>query len=558
MSELHIRQIKAAIEKLFPGRIDLSDVSGKPEPLPTNALLTRGLAAYVLMYLAGISEDDAANAVTDGYEDNGIDAVYYHAAERVLYLVQTKWRHDGRGSFDRAEMGKFLKGFKDLVNARWDRFNPRLRAKQVELESALNDAATRIVLVLATTGQDPLAPEIAQDLKDVLDEINNPVELVSAQVLRQANVYAAVAQGAEGAPIDVELALYDWGQVREPYLAYYGQVSASDVASWYAAHQSRLFAPNIRMFLGATEVNASIMETLLNHPQDFWYFNNGITALCTTIGKKPLGGATRETGIFECRDLRVVNGAQTVGAIADAEARDPESVSKARVTIRIIALEECPPGFDKQVTRSTNTQNRIDRRDFVALDVEQERIRGELQLDGVLYVYKSGEALGSTATGFDLVEATVARACRQADVAFAVQAKREIGKLWEDIDKPPYKILFNRSVAGPALWRLVQIVRVVDDALTTQRAGADGRSRLLSIHGNRFITHLVFSCLDATFVEGIHSLTSEESERVKDLTDAVFPEVLRLVDQEYPDAYLASLFKNAAKGQHLKTLFRCP
>lgn len=64
-------------------------------------------------------------------------------------------------------------------------------------------------------------------------------------------------------------------------------------------------------------------------------------------------------------------------------------------------------------------------------------------------MYKSGEASPTTSTGFDLVEATVARACIQTDVTLAVQAKREIGKLWDDIEKPPYKILFNPSVSGP-------------------------------------------------------------------------------------------------------------
>ena len=133
------------------------------------------------------------------------------------------------------------------------------------------------------------------------------------------------------------------------------------------------------MFLGASEVNETILSTLLNSPEDFWYFNNGITALARTIKKKPIGGNTRETGFFECQDLRIVNGAQTVGAIAQAYAKAPDKSAKTRVAIRIIELENTPHDFGKQVTRYTNTQNRIDRRDFVALDIEQERIRGELQ-----------------------------------------------------------------------------------------------------------------------------------------------------------------------------------
>src|SRR5207249_3032573 len=125
--------------------------------------------------------------------------------------------------------------------------------------------------------------------------------------------------------------------------------------------------------------------------------------------------------------------------IAAANVTHPEEVARARVQIRFISLDDCPEDFATSVTRYTNTQNRIERRDFVALDVQQERIRTELQIEGIEYVYKSGDICPPTRTGFDLTEATVALACSQADIALAVQAKREIGKLWEDLEKAPYK-----------------------------------------------------------------------------------------------------------------------
>ena len=169
--------------------------------------------------------------------------------------------------------------------------------------------------------------------------------------------------------------------IREPFSAYYGLVSATEVADWWTRYYPKIFMPNIRSFLGETEINQSIVETLLSEPEKFWYFNNGITALCSKIRKKPLGGNTHETGVFECLDVSVVNGAQTVGAIATANAKLPDQVAKAAVLIRFISLESCPEDFAIRVTRTTNTQNRIDSRDFVSLDTEnQERIRTELQL----------------------------------------------------------------------------------------------------------------------------------------------------------------------------------
>ncbi len=558
MSELHVRQIKAALARNFNGLVDMSDYASKSADDREKAFLSRAQAAFVLTYLTGDSPEELALSITDGGQDNGLDAVYYHSSERVIYLVQSKWRSDGSGSISRGEVQKFIQGFRDLINARWDRFNDTIQARATALESALNDASIRIVLVVVYTGQQPLGEEVQQDVDDTLREVNDTAELVSFQALRQTDIYSAVSQGIEGAPVDLDVALYDWGQVREPYTAFYGQVAASDVAHWYTAHQGHLFAPNIRMFLGPTDVNASIVDTLSESPQDFWYFNNGITALCRSVSKKPIGGSSKETGIFECHDLRVVNGAQTVGAIANAFERNSDAVSGARVSIRIVSLESCPPGFDRLITRYNNTQNRIDRRDFVALDPQQERLRGELQLEGVQYVYKSGDAVGSASNGFDLAEATVARACRHSGISTAVQAKREIGRLWENLNEAPYRVLFNPSVNGPELWRQVLIIRIVEEVLAVHRKDGEGRHRLLAVHGNRVIEHLVMQCLATNITDGHGELDSDEVSEVKRLANSVFLETLEIVNRLYPEAYLGSLFKNASKCRRLGEEFLCP
>lgn len=87
------------------------------------------------------------------------------------------------------------------------------------------------------------------------------------------------------------------------------------------------------------------MQSVLTTPERFWYLNNGITALCDRIRKKPIGGADRKIGEFTCEGVSIVNGAQTVGSITTARAKDPEAVSNARVAVRFISLENCPRTF---------------------------------------------------------------------------------------------------------------------------------------------------------------------------------------------------------------------
>lgn len=541
MSLLHVQQIKANLQKLFSGLIDVSDFAGRTAD-EESAFLSRSLAAFALMHLAGLTEQQAANAVTDGGQDNGLDAIHYDSKEKYLYLVQSKWRHDGTGSLERAEVMKFVTGFRDLVDASFERFNAKVNARRAEIEAAITDANTRFVLTVVYSGQDPLATEPQRDLDDLLREMNDPTDLVVLRVLRQVDVHSIIATGIKGAPINLEVALTDWGLTSEPYKAYYGQIAAADVATWWENHHSRLFAPNLRIFLGATDVNDAILDTLRNRPEQFWYFNNGITALCGSMSKKPIGGSNRDSGIFECADVTVVNGAQTVGSIAAAHATHAEAVARARVSIRFISLEDCPVDFSRDVTRFTNTQNRIERRDFVALDPEQERIRTELQLESVEYVYKSGDSVSPQGQGFDLAEATIALACSQEDIALAVQAKREIGKLWEDISKAPYRALFNASLSGPKLWRLVQTQRMIDMTLGKQYRARVGREKMTAIHGNRVVSWCVFRALPTG-----GELDGAYQSWVEELTRRTLDNVTAVANACYRESYLASLFKNLTK-----------
>ena len=338
MSIIHVQQIRSQLLSLFDKLVDTSDYQSRPSSERESAFLTRSLAAFSLMTAADVKPDKAAGCVTDGGQDNGIDAIYYDDFEKVLYLTQAKWKHDGRGSIERGDAQKFIQGINDIVNARFERFNDRIRNRATEITTALFSANTRIVILLAYTGQDPLAEEVERDFDDLLHEMNDPSDVVQLRVLRQGNLHSVIASGTLGAPINFDVVLRNWGQIREPYQAYFGHVSVGEVAAWWDKHHPRLFSPNLRVFLGLTEINQSIVETLESNPENFWYFNNGITALCSSIQKKPIGGNSHESGDFECVDVHIVNGAQTVGAIALAHSKHPEKSANATVMVALSHL----------------------------------------------------------------------------------------------------------------------------------------------------------------------------------------------------------------------------
>lgn len=548
MGIVQLNQLKNRITETIAPHIDVSDV--KPETQEVTRL-TRGLGAFALVELMGADPKAAAAAVTDGYKDNGIDALAIDTDNSIIYLVQSKWSQNGKGSPLLGDVHKFIQGFRDLVNAEFGRFNEKVQAKEPELFQALNDPNVRFVLVLAHSGQEGLSEPAEMAIKDLLAEINDPIDTASFTMLTQAELHSFLITGIHGKAPDLSVTLYDWGSTEEPYAAYYGQVDASAVAEWWKKYNVKLFRQNLRQFLGDSDVNASIIQTLGGEPSRFWYFNNGITVLCEKVSKTPLGATSRKSGTFVFEGISVVNGAQTVGCIGRAVVDHPDQVADARVSIRFISLENCPPDFAEEVTRATNTQNRVGPREFVALDSEQERLATELALDGKRYAIKSGESAPQPESGCTVVEATVALACAQPDSDVAVQAKREIGRLWagaeSDIKNTQYHTLFGPQLTGDQLWKTVLVLRKVDEALDAERQKREGRDRFIGVHGNRLIAHLVFHSLPAGALKQPTTDMPALLAGVPDLVSDKYKKVVEIVEADYPANYLASLFKNASR-----------
>ncbi len=547
MSIVQVRQIRGYLEGKFRNLIDMSDWAERPATQKEAAFLSRGVAALTLMHLAGISSEIAVSSIVDGYDDNGIDAIYFDATDRLLYLVQSKWDGDGTGSVDLGEAQKFTAGVRDLIHPRFDRFNSKVKSRASEINDALSKDGTKVVLVLAYTGSQALSTHVNTAIFDLLTSLNDTGDVASFEPMSQKELFAAIT--ALGESIDLEVMIYEWAKVSEPFTAYYGQVKAVDVASWWNKWGVRLLSLNLRNFIGASDVNAGMIDTLTTAPQNFWYFNNGITILCGELSKKLAGGADRASGMFDCKKVSIVNGAQTVGSIAQAQLKNAGMLESAKVLVRFISLERCPEGFGVEVTRAANTQNRIEPRDFAALDPQQERLRTELLVDEKKqYVYKSGAYSVSPNDGCTIDEAAVSLACAQPDIALTVQAKREISKLYDNIDKAPYKLLFNPSVSARRLWRAVLVQRSVDAALREKGKTLDDRSRMVGVHGNRFILHEVFNRLGA-------DVDNADLDELKSRSAALASELLAVVatqvERHYAGSYLNSLFKNAEKCRNL-------
>src|ERR1700722_2270661 len=359
MSIIHVNQIKSHVLKLFGGLIDLSDQANAPASQREDFLLTRSLAAYAIHFLSGVSPNTAALSVTDGGNDNGLDAIYFDEANRRLYLVQSKWIKSGIGEPENGDVKKFVAGIHDLFNMQFERFNIKVRAMQPVLDQALADPNTRYEIVLAHTGTNNLAEHSRRDLADLHKEMNDTSEVVFTTVLNQGQLHGSLVASASGDPINLQISIKEWGHKAGPQEAFYGQVSGDQIADWWAKYRTRLFSRNLRNMLGETEVNAEIRQTLEQNPGAFWYFNNGITLICRRAQRAMAGGTLRDVATFHCDEISIVNGAQTVGTIGKFGETHPEKCADVLVPLRIIVRGE-DVGFGDEVTKTNNRQNRIE------------------------------------------------------------------------------------------------------------------------------------------------------------------------------------------------------
>ena len=503
MSTTHIRQIADKITSLFQSHLDLTDITDKDSEKESK-IRSRCLAAYATYLLIDSSDSsatEAAESVTDGGDDNGIDAIYYSPTNRKMIITQSKWIKDGKSEPDSAAIGKFCNGIKDLFDLKFDRFNSKVKKKQALLEKALNEYETKYSLVLIDTGEKSSLAEHSQRLiDDLLQELNSAGETETEAIVEfikfdQGKVFSSLASNIGNSPIDLEIGLEGWGMINEPHTAYYGMVSAKEIAKWWEDYQRKLFNRNIRQVLGSTDVNKEIEETLVKNPDKFWYYNNGITIIADKIAKTIVGGGTREFGSFKLEDISIVNGAQTVSTIGKYALRENATLDNVKVQARIISLKDTLPEFEKDVTRANNRQNRIESRDFVSQDPEQVRIRTELLIEGIDYNIIRYELFQPSDKAFDLNEATVALACASGIANLSTLAKGAIGRFYEDLNSSSYKSLFNPNVHGIYVYNCVKVDRKINEILKIKSRSLPlkiGRKHGLLVHGNRLISFLVF------------------------------------------------------------------
>lgn len=552
---LQIRHVRDALEREFTDLLHVGDLPDVSETAREQVFLSRALAALVVRDLTGCDSATAAGAVIDGRDDVGIDAVATDESASHLWLVQSKWSDAGRASFGVAEALKFTEGLSHIDARRFSRFNTKFQRIADQVASVLSDPRSRITMVPALMRTEELSEDVVRRLADKQDEFNRLGTVLDHRIYLARDIWQIVRNDFAEPPIGLTVKMRDWLPITVPYEAFHGFVAVDEVARWYDAHGDRLFDRNIRKPLGLTQVNQGLIDTLASEAHNFWYFNNGITVLCQELEPSYFSRGQRSPVELRLQGASIVNGAQTVHAIYAASRKDPDALASGYVGVRVISLKNCQPGFAGAVTTATNTQNRVERRDFVALDPIQAGIKEDFSLSlQKVYVVKRGEPDPPPESGCSVVTAAIALACAHRNPDLAVRAKRATELLWEEGPQGAYDLLFSQQDPPSAyqIWRSVLILREVDHTLHRTARHRQARAEAIADRGNRLIAHMVFQHLDLDGIDDPDTDWSTVLAQVPEMVERVTSWLVYHVDAEFgSNSYVASTLANVDRCRTL-------
>lgn len=226
--------------------------------------------------------------------------------------------------------------------------------------------------------------------------------------------------------------------------------------------------------------------------------------------------------------MSVVNGAQTVGTIAQISREVDLSTSPAKVQLTVIESSGTTD-FENRVTQARNTQNRVRPADFAAQDANQDRLRRELAVSGIEYHYKAtDDRVVSESSNVLLEEAAFALACFSGGVGDVVTLRQSPGQL-SDPSTSVYNRLFSESLTGAKLYRKVAIFRILNQiADESERASAaNSREKTFYRHMRFFVMHFIKRGYARVFDEPDIKLSKEN----ETLLSRAFNELSVMIDE---------------------------
>ncbi|EFC4419506.1 AIPR family protein [Escherichia coli] len=571
--EIAIHALKRYLTKNYSSHIDMSNVGSKATDREYN-LMSRCIAALSIKYHnTELDNEICADSVCDGSDDHGVDAIYVNHDKRIVTVVQSKFDSSGNGSIGRSEINDFLNSCKEILLEKYDLFNARFRRSESDLDNAY-DASYKYIFTFSYSGGNQLSHDvqtiIEQNRKELNYDIGPDATTISILNLDDLRDFISNPNSIKIDMDDVEVLQY--GLSDHPLPAVHGIVTGDIVAHWWENYGDRLFEKNIRGGLGdVSEVNQAIRDTLINRPELFYYFNNGITILVDSYAPRRRNNINRrESGGFDFKNMSVINGAQTISTIGKAyqsgEATD-DILSKVKISCRFIkslinnsddATDDDVDDISLDITIANNNQNKVTSRDFASKDPIQLELRKSISFEHPYqYEIKRSDTPQANPSPYiiDMDDALNALVCCNFSLRNIANLKSNRGRFFESLTGPLYKSVFNPSITSVKVINAVNVYReCLNHLLHLEKTCTIKREQKIVIHGRYVLISIAMNkhpnILNSSSVIALTSLPNF----IPTLDDA-FDTITTYIDKHYSSSHMPRFFENQQKLKEIYALF---
>jgi len=319
--------------------------------------------AWYLRNCCSRSPIQAKDDITDGPNDKEFDAVLVDDEKRQVVIIQGKFYAN---SIDHQPLQEVLATWLQIQNlpALQASCNAKLQIKLEAVSAALDDEY-ELIFELLTTGQ--LTVDAKNDLaafQATIADFEHPpasLTLVDSDVIQTRWTEAS---GKTLPKIAHSVAL-EAGRYLAVDVANFKTVVAAvrlvDCLKFPGIADGKLFRPNVRQSLGLTnKINKGMKQTLNgDNPQYFFFYHNGITALCEKLS------LDAETHTLKLDGLGVVNGCQSLTTILSCSEK-VKALPDTRVLVRFYEIPQ--RDLADKISIFTNSQSAVKPRDLRSND----------------------------------------------------------------------------------------------------------------------------------------------------------------------------------------------
>ncbi len=568
--EITISGIKKRLLSRYGEYINMDNVGGSEES-KVIVKVSRAIAALAVnIFNPELSEDICSESVCDGSDDRCIDAVYVNHEKKQVTIVQSKFDQSGNGSISRQDMADYLTSCRDVLMEEYSLFNDRFNRFSESLEVAY-DNSYKYVFVFAYSGRDELSEDVERQIQQRKEEFNFDLDgdYIEIQTLSLSKIKDYLSRRSLGNININDVEIFQYGVTEEPLKAVHGLITGDQVASWWEAYGDLLLEDNIRGGLGEiSDVNQGIKKTLIDNPEMFYYFNNGITILVNTITPKMRNGKTRrENGGFDLVNVNVINGAQTISTIGKAYLSGEismEQLAEVKLPCRFIKVEDYgnqdSSGLEiaLSITIANNSQNKVTARDFISKDPFQIELKRSFSFEEP-YVYEikrsEQDPIKSPSVNIITIEdALSALVCNLNSPRYMALLKSNRGRFFESITSPLYKAVFNPSVHCVMLINAVNLFRAANEVLNSmEKNRKTKRDEKIIIHGKYIFISLVMNkyrnLIERNAVVPVDDITD-----LKPYINDTFKKIKSHIDAHYATSHMPRFFENQSKVKEVLVL----